>query len=178
MSKMRKEKFISTATDNIERPGIKNLLAWLETTDFYTAPASTKYHGYKNGGLLEHSIQVYDNLRKLADFYMERNVIGYISAESIAIVGLFHDLCKVNTYHETWEGGGWYRDEKFKFGTHGGKSVYLIMQHLVLTPEEAAAINCHMGAYDNKDVSRVYEINSLAWLLHVADEEAAFVQKV
>lgn len=73
----------------VERPGITDLLGWLETTDFYTAPASTKYHGAYKGGLLEHSLNVYERLLKLA--------AGY-DLDSIAIVGLLHDLCKAEFY--------------------------------------------------------------------------------
>lgn len=173
-----KSLFLTIVEKDIDRPGIKNLMDWLEDSDFYTAPASTKYHGAKEGGLLEHSLQVYRNLRRLTDFYVERGDVGYISAESIAVVALFHDLCKVNTYKETWEGNGWFHDEEFKFGGHGSKSVYILGLYIMITPSEAAAINCHMGAFENKYVGEVYERNPLAWLLHMADEEAAYIQKV
>jgi len=173
-----KGRFLYIAENYIDRPGIKNLLEWLEDCDFYTAPASTKHHGAKEGGLLAHSLQVYRNLKRLADFYFERGDIEYITAESIAVTALFHDLCKVNTYKQDEITLQYHHDEKFKFGGHGSKSVYIIQLYMMLTPSEAAAINCHMGAFENNHVGEVYERNPLAWLLHVADEEAAYIQKV
>ena len=173
-----KSLFLSIVDKYIDRPGIKNLLDWLEDCDFYTAPASTKYHGAKEGGLLEHSLQAYKNLRKLAEFYAERGDIAYISAESLAVVALFHDVCKVNTYKQDETTLQYYHDETFRFGGHGSKSVYILGQYIMITPSEAAAINCHMGAFENKYVGEVYERNPLAWLLHMADEEAAYIQKV
>ena len=80
--------------NKIQREGTVDLLAWLESSDFYTAPASTKYHGAYEGGLLEHSLNVYTELQKLKTVYPEINC----SEESLIIVSLFHDLCKVNSY--------------------------------------------------------------------------------
>lgn len=170
----------------IKRPGIDDLTAWLSGSDFYTAPASTKYHGAEPGGLLAHSLNVYDELKRLLAAYPEIKA----SEETVAIVSLFHDLCKVNFYgtekrnRKNEETGKWepYDSyiirEKFCFGGHGSKSVFLLQNFIKLTPEEAVAINCHMGAYDdpnNKYVSKSYEQFPLAWLLHVADEAAAFI---
>jgi len=84
-----REKFIQLC-DKIDRPGKAELFEWLESSDFFTAPASRKYHGSYEGGLVEHSLNVYDALVKLLTIYPEIQV----SEESIAIVALFHDLCK------------------------------------------------------------------------------------
>ena len=173
-----KSLFLSIAKKDIYRPGIEDLMKYLENSDFYTAPASTKYHGAKEGGLLEHSLQVYKNLKKLADFYFERGDIEYISRQSIAITALFHDVCKIYCYKKDENTQEYFYDERLKFGGHGSKSVYLLQQYIELDCDEAAAINCHMGAYENKNVSEVYEKYPLAWLLHMADEEAAYIQKV
>ena len=173
-----KTMFLNAVEKNIERPGIKYLLEWLEDNGFYTAPASTKHHGASEGGLLEHSFKVYENLQKLAEFYSERRDIGYIPAESIAIVALFHDVCKVDCYKKDEVTGKYYFDEKFKYGSHGGKSVFILQQFIRLTQSEATAINNHMGAFENERCGDVYKSNHLAWLLHVADEEAAYLQKV
>ena len=180
-----KERFIEICK-TIERGGtaIFDLLAWLEKTDFYTAPASTKFHGAYPGGLLEHSLNVYDELKRLLKAYPEIKV----SEESIAIAALFHDFCKINFYVPEkknrknaigqWESYDSYSiSEKFKFGGHGSKSLYIVQSFISVMPEEAVAINCHMGAYSEnpQDVSRAYEEHPFAWLVHVADEAATYI---
>lgn len=171
---------------HIHREGITDLIQWLLCTDFFTAPASTKYHLCTEGGLAQHSLNVYHHLSDLCKWYNYN-----VSEESIAIVSLFHDLCKIGCYktemrwrkdeHNKWEQYPTYRyEEDYAFGGHGSKSVYLIMNFLKLTPEEASAINSHMGAWDATTYSNptaVYERNMLAWLLHVADEAANFVSE-
>ena len=170
----------------INRDGIDKLLAWLEKSDFFTCPASTRFHGAYAGGLLEHSLNVYSELCRLSKAYPEFS----FSEEIMIIVALFHYMCKVNFYgvekrnrkNDTtgqWEKHDAYTyDEQFCFGGHGSKSVYLTQYFIKLTPEEAVAINCHMGAYDgNKDVGRAYEHFPLAWMLHVADESAAYIKE-
>lgn len=170
----------------INRDGIDKLLAWLEKSDFFTCPASTRFHGAYAGGLLEHSLNVYSELCRLSKVYPEFS----FSEESMIIVALFHDLCKVNFYgvekrnrkNDTtgqWEKYDAYTyDEQFCFGGHGSKSVYLTQYFIKLTPEEAVAINCHMGSFDgNKDVGKAYERFPLAWLLYVADESATYIKE-
>lgn len=179
-----KSEFTRIAMNNIHREGLTDLLAWLETSDFYRAPASTKYHGAYEGGLVLHSLNVFCQLQKLVATYELE-----VSPESVAIVALFHDLCKVGFYktemrwrkdeNNQWEQYETYkRDEDYAFGGHGSKSVYLVMNFMKLTPDEAAAINCHMGQFDAStysNPSEVYSRNHLAWLLHVADEAATYV---
>lgn len=179
-----KAEFIRIASENIERSGLATLLIWLEKTDFFTAPASTRYHGACEGGLLTHSLNVYVQLKKLCKWYECK-----ASDESIAIVSLFHDLCKVGVYktemrwrkdaNNQWEQYPTYKfDEDFAYGGHGSKSVYLIQNFMKLSPDEASAINCHMGQWEATQYGNptpVYERNLLAWLLHVADEAASFV---
>lgn len=180
-----KHRFQSLCDEHIRRDGIHKLMDWLEKSDFYTAPASTRYHGSHAGGLLEHSLNVYDALKDLCALHA-----GRISAtdESIAIVSLFHDLCKVNFYkpdtrnvkvNGVWTAVPTYTiEEKFAYGGHGSKSVFLVERFIRLEPEEAVAINCHMGAWDgDKYVSSVYERSPLAFLLHVADETASFMME-
>ena len=182
-----KEDFISIVNKHIKRDGIADLMNWIETTDFFVAPASSRYHGAYEGGLLEHSVAVYHHLVSLANFYKVD-----VSMETIAIVALFHDLCKIGIYktemrwrkdaNNQWEQyPTWKRDEDFKFGGHGSKSMYLVQNFLKLTPEEAVAINCHMGQWDAttySDVSSAYEACPLAWILHVADEAATYIDKL
>lgn len=184
-----KEQFESTARRFIEREGIEDLLKWLADSDFYTAPASTRYHGAYEGGLAEHSLAVYRRLTELCDWYGPGQGV---TPESIAIVSLFHDICKVGTYKVAmrnaknektgvWEKVPYYtKQEDFAFGGHGSKSMYLVMHFMKLIPEEAVAINCHMGQWDStvySDPSAAYEQNRLAWLLHVADEAATYINK-
>lgn len=180
-----KERFIQICTEKIKRPGIERLLGWLEKSDFYEAPASTRFHGSYAGGLLQHSLNVYDEMNRLLGVYPEIKA----SEETIAIVTLFHDLCKVNVYkteqrNRKNEEGLWEKydtytfDEKFCFGGHGSKSMYLAQNFINLTPEEAVAINCHMGFSDVQNitsVSNAFESYPLAWLLHVADCSATYI---
>lgn len=183
---MNKEQFESLVFENIKRDGIVSLMSWLSRSDFYTAPASTRYHGAYEGGLCEHSIDVYRQLVALNKFYCTS-----CSDESVAIVSLFHDICKVGVYKPDSRNvkdaaGVWHKvpcykhDEDFPFGGHGSKSVYLIQNFMKLDPHEAVAINCHMGAWDMSSYSnpsRAYEVFPLAWLLHVADEAATYLKR-
>lgn len=178
-----KERFLEVCS-NIKREGMDKLLEWLSKTDFYTCPASTKFHGACVGGLLEHSLSVYEEAKKLLSLYTDIQ----IDEESIAICTLFHDLCKVNFYkteqrNRKNENGQWEKfdaytvDEKFPFGGHGSKSVFLLQNFIKLTPEEAVAINCHMSSWDGAtNVGKSYEKYPFAWLLHVADEAATFIK--
>ena len=177
-----RERFLELCS-HIKRDGIKDLLAWLDKSDFYFAPASTRFHGNCPGGLVKHSLNVYDELSRIMQCYPEIHV----DEESVLISSLFHDLCKVNFYKTEkrnrknedgkWESYDAYTiKEKFCFGGHGSKSVFLVQNFMKLTPEEAVAINCHMGAWDgNQNVSSAYEQYPLAWLLHVADESATYM---
>lgn len=178
------EEFTNLVVQNIHREGIGDLMQWLCQTDFFKAPASTRYHGCCEGGLVQHSLNVYAQLTKLCKWFECE-----ASLESIAIVALLHDLCKVGCYktemrwrkdaNNRWEQyPTWKFEEDYCFGGHGAKSVYLIQNFMKLTPEEAAAINAHMGAWDSTTYSNpttVYQCNRLAWLLHVADEAADFI---
>lgn len=185
----KQEQFITLYINTIKRQGASDLLEWLKKSDFFTAPASTKYHLACKGGLVQHSMNVYFELQKQADLLCK----GEYSEETLAIVALLHDICKVNFYKEStrnvknevtgqWEKVPCYTvDEKYKFGGHGSKSVYLIMLFMKLTPEEATAINCHMGAYDRPSgdytISGAFENNKLALMLSVADQYASFIDE-
>lgn len=181
-----KEEFLKIADRDIKREGIWELTEWLANTDFFTAPASSRYHGCFEGGLVQHSLNVYSQLKRLCNWF------GCdASDESIAIVSLFHDLCKIGCYktemrwrkdkNNQWEQYPTYRfEEDFAYGGHGAKSVFLVQSFIKLTPEEASAINCHMGQWDASTYSNPTEVycrNKLAWLLHVADEAADFLME-
>lgn len=181
-----KDEFLRIARRYIERDGLEDLLSFIEGTDFFTAPASTRYHGAFEGGLVLHSLNVFSQLKRLCEFYQCKATM-----ESIAIAGLFHDLCKADCYfiemrwrkneQNQWEQYPTYKfDEKFAYGGHGSKSVYLIQNFMRLEPFEASAINCHMGQWDATQYSNPTEVfcrNKLAWLLHVADEAADFLME-
>lgn len=134
-----KERFKEIFLSQVTRPGAAELLAWLESTDFFEAPASSRFHGAYPGGLVEHSLNVYYAL--LGNF-----TIREYGGESIAVAALLHDVCKAEYYEQT--GDGWSVRERLPMG-HGEKSVYLVMKHMNLTDEEALAIRWHMGAYDD-----------------------------
>lgn len=184
-----KERFIELL-NRTRRSGVQDLINYLDcpNSDWFTAPASTRYHGSYAGGLVDHSLAVYDELERLVEAYAEETCI---LPSSRIICALLHDLCKINTYKQVeksrknsngvWEKYlGWEHDEQFKFGGHGSKSVYIAMQYIKLTDEEAAAINSHMATWEEgktAEVSQVFQNNKLAWLLHVADEAATFIQK-
>ena len=166
-----------------QRPGIENLISWLSSSDFFTAPASSRFHSSYPGGLCEHSLKVLSRLRLLLQSIPDAPIV---SPESMAIVALLHDVCKANYYgvemrNRKNDAGQWEKypfyivDEKFPFG-HGEKSVFLIERYIRLTPEEAVAIRFHMGAFDEGSRS-VYgaacEKFPLAFYLHMADMMAS-----
>lgn len=176
--------FMDVVAMYIKRDGINTLLSELLTTDFFIAPASTRYHGCKIGGLCEHSLTVFYELERLRGCYFFD-----FSMESCAIVALFHDLCKIGMYKKTqkWkkEDGQWVSydaytcEEDFPFGGHGSKSVFIVSSYMKLTEEEATAINTHMGCWDgNTLVSKSYEKYPLAWALHIADEASTFIRRI
>ncbi len=184
-----KEEFIQIYKEKITRQGAAELLDYLENRcDFFTAPASARYHNAFEGGLCEHSLNVYDCL---ADWMSRARVretydLSY-SEESIAIVALLHDLCKAGCYREGVRNvkqpdGSWRQQKIYQFEDpmpygHGEKSVYIINGYMRLTREEAFAIRYHMGfsgPEDNRDVGKAFEMFPLAYALHAADSEATY----
>lgn len=139
------------------REGIESVISFLESSDFFTAPASTKYHSSFEGGLADHSMNVYQ-------IFCHKNKVFKLGLpeDTLIICGLLHDICKTNFYKKgsrnVKENGQWVAkevwevDDKLPLG-HGSKSVILLQQHIVLTPFEIAAILWHMGAWEGKDNS-------------------------
>ena len=183
-----REEFIALYQERITRRGADKLLDWMTKTDFFTAPASTRYHLACAGGLMEHSAHVYYRLRKVV--YSEYGDESPYSEETLAVCGLLHDLCKVNFYKEdirnVKENGVWVQkpyytvDEQLPYG-HGEKSVFIIERFMRLSLEEAIAIRFHMGGFDAKpgdnNVSAAFEKVPLALLLHIADLEASYLDE-
>lgn len=146
------ERFEQIFLSQVVRPGADKLLEWLKSTDFFTAPASTRFHGAYPGGLVKHSLNVYYAL--LGNF----NLRGLYSPQTQAI-GEYPDYTV---------------KDQMPMG-HGEKSVYLVMKHMELTDDEALAIRWHMGAYDDafrggsRALNAAMERTPLVLELHYAD---------
>ena len=186
---MSKEKFIEIYNNNIKREGSDKLLSYLtDGCDFFTAPASARFHSSYAGGLCKHSVNVYECL---AD-YLKRDRVKEmynlnVSDETVAIVSLLHDVCKINTYKPSTlnvkdANGVWHQvpsfsyDDRLPYG-HGEKSVYIISGYMRLTREESFAIRYHMGFSGNEDkgnVGSAFEMFPLAFALSTADMEATY----
>lgn len=184
-----KEEFIKIYKEKITRDGSDKLLEFLEKSDFFTAPASTRYHGAYKGGLLRHSLNVYECLVEyLARERVQEKYGMKFSEESAAIVALLHDVCKVNFYTVSmrnskneqtgqWEKVPYYTiNDTLPYG-HGEKSVYMVSGFMRLTRDEAMAIRWHMGfsgVEDKNTIGRALEMYPLAFALQVADMEASY----
>ena len=181
------QKFEELFCTHIKREGAQQLLEWLKKTDFFSAPASTKYHCACQHGLVMHSISVFETMAER--FFEEGD-----SMESFAICGLLHDVCKAQFYKvssrnvknsETgrWEPQPYYAiEDQFPYG-HGEKSVFLIERFLRLKPSEAVAIRWHMGGFDEAArggsfaISQAYERYPLAVKLHLADVYSTYLNE-
>ena len=184
-----KEEFIEIYTANIRREGADALLDYLEhKSDFFTCPASAKYHGAYEGGLCEHSLNVYHCLTEYLARERVQELYGVeVSAESAAVAALLHDLCKIGCYRQGTRNvkgpdGKWqavptfYYEDKLPYG-HGEKSVYIISGFMKLKREEAMAIRWHMGFSGDEDkrlVGQAFQQYPLAFALSVADMEATY----
>lgn len=183
-----KEQFLEIFRREVSREGSERLLEWLSGTDFFTAPASTRYHCACPSGLVMHSLSVYEVM-------MEKHFTeGEDNRESFAICALLHDLCKTQYYKVStrnakndqtgqWEKVNFYAvEDQFPYG-HGEKSVFLIERFLRLKPAEATAIRWHMGGFDDAArggcyaVSQAYEKYPLAVKLHLSDLESTYLRE-
>ena len=187
-----KAEFIDIYTKHITRDGADSLLEYLKSSDFFTAPASGRFHLAEQGGLCQHSLNVYKRLLTLVRQEFGDNYTGVVSDESIAICGLLHDVCKINyyvtEYRNVKEGYDWVKkpfykvEEKFPYG-HGEKSVFIITQYMRLTAEEAMSINWHMGGFDDRVRGGSYALSEalakykLALLIHIADLQATYLDE-
>ena len=172
-----KEEFIELLKQT-NREGMENLIEFLKNkTDFFEAPASTRFHGSFKGGLLEHSMKVYEILKQKAG-----------DSESVRIIALLHDICKTNFYkvdyrnakneQGVWEKVPYYTiEDTIPYG-HGEKSVMMISEFIKLTPEEIYAIRWHMGFTEPKElyttIGQAYKKYPIALLTHEADLEATY----
>lgn len=184
-----KEQFIDIYTNKIKREGANQFLEFLlsDKSDFFTAPASTRFHGNYAGGLVDHSLHVYECL---CDYLQRERTKTYYhmnySEDTIATVALLHDVCKINVYKTSFRNkkidGQWQQvpyyefEDKIPFG-HGEKSVYMLTPYMRLTREEAFAIRYHMGFSGNdlpNSVGYSFEHFPLAFALSTADMEATY----
>ena len=190
----KREEFISIYKEHVQREGAEALLEYLcsRSSDFFIAPASTRFHGAFEGGLVEHSVNVYHCLKDYLARERVRELYGLTpSEETIAVVALLHDLCKIGCYKPGFRNvkddtGKWQKvptfefDDKLPYG-HGEKSVYILTGYMKTTREEAFAIRYHMGfsgTDDTRNVSSAFELFPLAFALHTADMEASmFLEK-
>ena len=181
-----RQEFIESFRRDVQRPGAEKLLEWLDTTDFFTAPASTRFHGACESGLVLHSLNVY---KCMMSRWLDPETD---SRESFAIFSLLKDLCKANFYKAGFRNvkndatGQWERvpsysvQDAFPYG-HGEKSVYLIERFMRLKPAEAIAIRWHMGGFDDAArggcfaISEAYDEYPLAVKLHLSDLEATYL---
>ncbi len=179
-----KEEFIKLLKET-NREGMDKLLEFLEKSDFYKAPASTRFHGSKENGLLEHSMKVYEILEQK----VKTSVVSIdVPEESIRIIGLLHDICKTNYYKVDYRNaknslGVWEKvpyfavEDTIPYG-HGEKSVMMLTEYIKLTNEEKYAIRWHMGYTEPKElyttIGLAYKKYPLALLTHEADLEATY----
>lgn len=187
-----KEEFIKIYNENIKRKGADKLLEYLQKSDFFTAPSSTRFHGSYEGGLVQHSVNVYHCLKDYLSRPRTKELYGMdYSDETIAIVSLLHDVCKINFYtvdyrnrkndRGEWEKVPYYAiNDTLPYG-HGEKSVYVLSGFFYgddrLTREEAFAIRYHMGfsgIEDKNSIGKALEMYPLALALNVADMEASY----
>ncbi len=187
---MDKEIFVDLYKKYIKREGADELLNYLlsSKSDFFEAPCSTRFHLSEPGGLVKHSINVFQCLKA----YLERPRVKEVynlaySDETIAIVGLLHDLCKVNVYKKTIrnkkdESGKWIQVPSYNFDDdlpygHGEKSVYIISGFMKLSRDEAFAIRYHMGfsgVEETFNVGKAFSLYPLAFALSTADMESTY----
>lgn len=188
-----RQRFLALLTECAAgRRGVGQFMDWLATTDFFTAPASTRFHLSEPGGLCLHSLHVHDRMVQIAGLLPEPTAGKILSAR---LVALLHDVCKVNFYsiemrnRKNPDTGRWEQypfyvvDDKYPFG-HGEKSVFLVDRFLRLTPDEALAIRWHMGGFDDASrggsyaVGTAYDQCPMALLLHMADMLASHIDEV
>lgn len=183
----QKQEFLNSCHKYIQREGLDNLLAYLEKSDFFEAPSSTRFHLNEKGGLCKHSLNVFNMASSIYNNCIAEAIKSgnspfkeELTMENIAIACLFHDLCKIGIYHQVekfrkdaqgrWETYlAWELTEDFPIG-HAEKSLYIVRSFMRLEKCEALAIRWHMGMYDvgeNNSTNRrsFYEANEVSALV-------------
>lgn len=187
-----KNEFVEIFNQNIKREGADELLTFLLNSDFFDAPASTKFHSAVPGGLCFHSLNVFKRFVKILESEYGENWQNRFSLESATICGLLHDVCKVGFYKQDFKnvkvGSDWVKQpiytvaDSLPYG-HGEKSVYIVSSYIKLTREEAMAINWHMGAFDARvkggsySIAEAYYTYPTSFLFNIADMEATYLDE-
>ncbi|MBO5955127.1 MAG: hydrolase [Clostridia bacterium] len=187
-----RNEYIDLFKKHITREGADALLDYLKNhSDFFSAPASGRRHSSYEGGLVVHSLNTYNRFKNKILLEYGENYQQTISDESIAIISLLHDVCKVNTYTVDYRNqkvdGQWIQVPYYAYNNslpygHGEKSVYIISGFMRLTREEAMAINWHMGGFDPRsqigtDMSEAFSRFPMAVMFHVSDLEATYLHE-
>lgn len=187
-----KKEFLDIYSKNITRDGADALLDYLQKSDYFVAPASSQFHSAYEGGLCEHSMNVYKRFKNAVINEYGEDYPTQISDESIAICGLLHDLCKIDTFKLDTKNkkvdGNWVQvpyytiEDNLPYG-HGEKSVYIISGFMKLTRQEAMIINWHMGGFDARvrlsgsSLSEAYYKFPLACVFHTCDMLATYLDE-
>ncbi len=187
-----KKEFIRIYKENIQREGSQKLLEYLQASDFFTAPASTRFHSAYEGGLCEHSVKAYYRFLQNLDMEYDGQWEEILSHESVAVISLLHDICKVDYYKVEYRNakvdGQWQKipyytvEDKLPYG-HGEKSVYIVSSFIKLDREEAMAINWHMGGYDRRVLGGCYALSSafyqhpISLIFHISDVQATYLDE-
>ena len=190
-----KQTFLTICRNNIHRNGIEDLINWLEDTDFFNAPASSRYHLDEIGGLCQHSLNVYHRfMEDIQQIMFPNDDIPENVLEQATILALFHDFVKIDFYEESTrkvkdEYGTWISVPYFSINNrselsgHGVKSARIVSKFLELSDEEFMAITYHMGFASDEGrtnpnvINEVYNRSSLALLLNIADQKATFIDE-
>lgn len=164
---------------SVDRSGIESLIDWYTRSDFFEAPASTRFHGNFRGGLAAHSLGVYRVFDKKLNEYGIN-----MKTDSRIISALGHDSCKIDFYFPNFLSNGKRSPDKpykvndlFPFG-HGEKSAYLLQKHINLTPQEALVVRWHMGSFDSGYEfvqDNLEKIHPEIVLFHHADKEVSLL---
>lgn len=183
-----KEEFLRLLRST-NREGMDKLIEFIEKTDFFKAPASTRFHGDYEGGLLEHSMKVYEILKEKVE---KSSFPIDVAPESLIIIALLHDICKVNFYKVDYrnaknEFGEWEKvpyytvEDTIPYG-HGEKSVMMLTEYIKLTSEEKYCIRWHMGFSEPKELyttlGQAYKKYPLGLLVFEADLEATYFYNI
>ena len=189
VNRAQKEEFISLLRKT-EREGIENLIDYLENkSDFFTAPAASKFHNNFEGGLCEHSLNVYRNFKSLLEL---KNI--ELDEKSVIITALLHDLCKCNYYIKeernrkvdgVWESYlQWTTNKSPAIPLpHASRSIRMIKSYIPLKYVEEIIIFYHMGPFGGEDyeyrnmMQLAFEKNPASLLFYLADTMSSYIDE-
>lgn len=165
---------------------IDKVLDWIESSDFYECPASTRYHDASPQGLLYHTLRVYNQMLDI----IKLPKFTSVDLDSAALCCLVHDWCKIGMYEKYQKNvkddntGKWHKEDAYKYKEtkpcalgHGVSSMFIASQHFKLTEDECLAIRWHMGAWqvtpqEMPDLRQANEKSPLVHLVQFSDQLA------